>query len=109
MGAHPKNKITRVEQGKRRAGNRPKLAKNAKHVAVPAHKKSLFSRFAAAVKGAVTAPAKKAKKAVKSTKIAATPKPVEAKPVEAAAKPAAKKAAPKATKTVKKAAAKKTE
>ncbi len=28
MGAQPKNKVTRVEQGKRRAGNKPKLAKD---------------------------------------------------------------------------------
>ena len=30
MGALPKNKITRVEQGKRRAGNKPSLKKDAK-------------------------------------------------------------------------------
>ena len=69
MGAHPKNKITRVEQGKRRRGNTPKLKKNTKQVAVPLHKRSLAERFAKAVIGAVTKPA--TKKASKSAKKAA--------------------------------------
>jgi len=66
MGAHPKNKVTRVEQGKRRAGNTPKLAKNKAHTPVPAHKKSLFSKFVAAVTGGVTKPAKRGKRAAKN-------------------------------------------
>lgn len=45
MGAHPKNKITRVEQGKRRAGNTPKLAKDPKTNSVPSHKSGLFAKF----------------------------------------------------------------
>ena len=39
----PKNKITRVEQGKRRAGNQPSLKKDAKRATVPAHKQGLVA------------------------------------------------------------------
>lgn len=45
MAAHPKNKITRVEQGKRRRGNTPKLLKDVKVHAIPAHKRSLFGKI----------------------------------------------------------------
>lgn len=45
MGAHPKNKITRVEQGKRRAGNRPQLKKDTNRHAIPAHKQSVFKNI----------------------------------------------------------------
>ena len=45
MGAQPKNKITRVEQGKRRAGNTPKLNKDAKMSKTPLHKKTLFGKI----------------------------------------------------------------
>lgn len=41
MGALPKNKITRVEQGKRRAGNKPSLKKDAKRATTPMHKQGL--------------------------------------------------------------------
>lgn len=41
MGALPKNKITRVEQGKRRAGNKPNLKKDLKRASTPAHKQGL--------------------------------------------------------------------
>lgn len=120
MGAHPKNKITRVEQGKRRAGNTPKLAKNKAHAAVPAHKKTLFGKFLTAVAGAITKPAIRGKKAAKNEadklarqaarKAAKTPAKSEVKAdiaVETTAvKAPAKKAAPKAAK---KATAKKSE
>lgn len=43
MGALPKNKITRAEQGMRRRGNRPTLTKNPKHTTVPLHKRGLFA------------------------------------------------------------------
>ncbi len=46
MGAQPKNKITRAEQGKRRAGNTPKLLKDANHSKLPLHKKTLFGKIA---------------------------------------------------------------
>lgn len=102
MGAHPKNKITRVEQGKRRRGNTPKLQKNTKQVAVPLHKKSLAERFAKAVLGAVTKPAtKKASKPAKAVTKVEAPKveTTEKAPAKKAAKPAVKKT----TKTAKKA------
>lgn len=37
----PKNKITRIEQGKRRAGNKPSLKKDIKRATTPAHKQGL--------------------------------------------------------------------
>ncbi|MDQ3008473.1 MAG: hypothetical protein M3Q81_02660 [bacterium] len=42
MGALPKNKITRVERGKRRAGNRPQLKKDA-NTTVPLHKRTFVN------------------------------------------------------------------
>lgn len=45
MAAHPKNKITRVERGKRRAGNTPKLLKDTKVSRVPLHKKTLATQI----------------------------------------------------------------
>ena len=69
MAAHPKNKITRVEQGKRRAGNTPKLKKDTRVAKVPGHKKSLYARIFALFETTTTAPAPKAKakKAAPST------------------------------------------
>lgn len=43
MGALPKNKITSVERGKRRRGNRPTITKDANKKAVPLHKQSLVN------------------------------------------------------------------
>jgi ribosomal protein L32 len=43
MGAVPKNKITKVERGKRRAGNKPSLKKDAKHAITPAYKQGLVA------------------------------------------------------------------
>lgn len=45
MGALPKNKITRVERGKRRRGNTPSLKKDPKITAIPAHKKGFVAQF----------------------------------------------------------------
>lgn len=45
MGALPKNKITRVERGKRRAGNRPHLKKQVAHTSVPLHKQGLVAQI----------------------------------------------------------------
>jgi hypothetical protein len=45
MSAQPKNKITRVEQGKRRAGNRPDLTKDTHSAKVPAHKLNVFKNM----------------------------------------------------------------
>lgn len=43
MGALPKNKITRAERGKRRAGNTPSVKKDAKTARVPLHKKGIMA------------------------------------------------------------------
>lgn len=43
MGALPKNKVTRVEQGKRRAGNKAAVKKDPKVTAVPLHKQGLVA------------------------------------------------------------------
>lgn len=45
MGAQPKNKITRAERGKRRAGNTPALNKDPKTSHTPLHKKTLMAKF----------------------------------------------------------------
>jgi hypothetical protein len=45
MGALPKNKITRRERGKRRAGNTPALRKQLSHTRVPAHKQGLVAQI----------------------------------------------------------------
>ena len=41
MGALPKNKITRSERGRRRAGNTPSLKADTKVVAIPLQKRGL--------------------------------------------------------------------
>jgi len=43
MGALPKNKITRVERGKRRKGNTPALKKDVKTARTPLHKRGLVA------------------------------------------------------------------
>ncbi|MBP7875721.1 hypothetical protein KA012_01870 [Candidatus Woesebacteria bacterium] len=43
MGALPKNKITRSERGRRRAGNTPKLAVDTNVIAIPLSKRGLAS------------------------------------------------------------------
>lgn len=43
MGALPKNKITRSERGRRRAGNTPKLAKDTNVTSIPLSKRGLAS------------------------------------------------------------------
>ncbi len=45
MGALPKNKITRVEQGKRRAGNKAMIKKDPKVSAIPMHKQSFVANM----------------------------------------------------------------
>jgi hypothetical protein len=49
MGALPKNKITRVERGRRRKGNTPKLLKDVKVVSQPLHKRGLVSQIKRAI------------------------------------------------------------
>lgn len=45
MGALPKNKVTRVEQGKRRAGNKAVIKKDHKISAIPLHKQSFVANM----------------------------------------------------------------
>ena len=49
MAAHPKNKVTRVEQGKRRHGNNPKLIKDTATTKVPLYKRGFFEKIMKAV------------------------------------------------------------
>ena len=44
MGALPKNKITRVERGKRRRGNTPSLKKDL-NASVPLHKRGFLAEL----------------------------------------------------------------
>lgn len=43
MGALPKNKVTRVEQGKRRAGNKANVKKDPKTNTIPLHKQGFVA------------------------------------------------------------------
>lgn len=45
MGALPKNKITRVERGKRRRGNTPSLSKDPNTTSIPMHKQGIVAQF----------------------------------------------------------------
>jgi len=49
MGAVPKNKITRAERGKRRAGNTPNLKKELKHTRIPLYKQGFIASIFKAV------------------------------------------------------------
>ncbi len=49
MGALPKNKITRVERGRRRRGNTPALKKNIKQSKIPQAKKGLVMQIFSAL------------------------------------------------------------
>jgi hypothetical protein len=67
MGAQPKRKITRSMQGKRRAGNTPKLAKDTNTNLVPMHKRAFFDKLMNWVNASApkTTDAQKAEKATK--------------------------------------------
>jgi hypothetical protein len=69
MAAQPKNKITRVERGKRRHGNTPKLAKESTTGLVPLYKRGYFEKVMKLV-GLKT-------ETSKGTKAEATPKTVK--------------------------------
>jgi len=70
MSGQPKNKITRVERGKRRAGNTPKLVKDTAVSKIPLHKRDFFSRMLAKLgaKSSTKTADKSAKKNKKVTK-----------------------------------------
>lgn len=71
MGAVPKNRITSVERGKRRAGNRPKLRKNLKQAKTPLHKRGLvaqmFKRMGLDLKSKIKSDQAEAKKTSKKS------------------------------------------
>lgn len=92
MGAHPKNKITRAERGKRRAGNTPSLKKDPKVVSVPLNKRGLVNSILRKI-GAVSGPTQEKAEPAKKATPAAKPAPVE----KAEKAPKAKSQAPKAT------------
>ncbi len=45
MGALPKNKITKVERGKRRRGNTRKVTKDANTASIPPHKRGFVAQL----------------------------------------------------------------
>lgn len=63
MGALPKNKITRVEQGKRRRGNAPKLKRDINVTPVPLAKQGLVNQVFAALGISIKKTAAESKKA----------------------------------------------
>lgn len=89
MGAQPKNKITRAERGKRRAGNTPSLKKDAKNAKVPLHKQTLMKKFADSSANNQIKKTEPQKTVATDKKAVAPVKPESVTKVEAAAKKAA--------------------
>lgn len=58
MGALPKNKITRAERGKRRAGNTPTVTVDVNTHAIPMHKRTLVASMMASMGYTKDAPKK---------------------------------------------------
>ncbi|PIR60923.1 MAG: hypothetical protein COU68_02155 [Candidatus Pacebacteria bacterium CG10_big_fil_rev_8_21_14_0_10_45_6] len=86
MGALPKNKITRVERGKRRAGNKPKITKDTNIASIPPYKRGIVASILRSVglsqeKTPVVAKVAPTKTSVAQTAAAVTNK--AAKPVGA--------------------------
>lgn len=80
MGAHPKNKITSVERGKRRAGNTPSLKRDHKVALIPLHKRGLMAsimRKLGVTKGSAPETESEKKLAAHSTAPAVKPTQVE--------------------------------
>jgi hypothetical protein len=67
MAAQPKNKITRVEQGKRRHGNTPKLKKDVKMSRVPLYKRAFFDKIMQLIGGETASTAAKSSKVTPPT------------------------------------------
>lgn len=63
MGALPKNKITRAERGKRRAGNTPDVTRDIHTAKMPLHKQSLSAAMLADMGFAKDAPKREKHKA----------------------------------------------
>ncbi len=101
MGALPKNKITRVEQGKRRRGNMPKLKKDL-NSATPMHKQGFVAellRFVGLSNQPAVKVASKTEKAAESSKKVTTTAQIgqTAKAAPAKARPAKGSAGSKVT------------
>ena len=79
MGAQPKNKITRAERGKRRAGNTPSLKKDVKRAKTPLHKQTLMKKFANSAAKAAPAPTAKAPAKKAAAKTSASKKATSSK------------------------------
>ncbi len=97
MGALPKNKITRAERGKRRAGNKPTITKDTNSAAIPLHKRGMVAEFLKVMDIAAAKQTEKKTEQKPQTKQAKTEKPV-------AQKPAAKQPASQPTEAIKKSA-----
>lgn len=101
MGALPKNKITRSERGKRRAGNTPSLTKQVKHTTVPLHKRGMVNQILQSLgltdgTAKKTSPLKENKKADKKATTTEN-KAIQAKLARQVTKPAMQKGAAKQT------------
>ncbi|PIY80890.1 MAG: hypothetical protein COY80_00545 [Candidatus Pacebacteria bacterium CG_4_10_14_0_8_um_filter_42_14] len=80
MGALPKNKITRVERGKRRAGNTPKLKKDTKISSIPFHKRGLVASMLRSIGlSAAQTTEKTSKKKVQTKSVSQKPLPTQPK------------------------------
>lgn len=89
MGALPKNKITRAERGKRRAGNTPNILKDPNIHAIPRHKRGLIAQIMRSVKPTDQPASKKAEKPAGKPADQRSSKPAKpaVKPDETATKP----------------------
>ena len=95
MGAHPKNKITRAERGKRRAGNTPSLKKDHQVSRVPLHKRGLVASILRKI-GVTKGVAPEVKQSEEKKGEAHTTPATKPAPVAKATK-ATRQSAPKAT------------
>lgn len=85
MGALPKNKITRVERGKRRAGNTPTITKDFRVTAVPSNKRGLMASILTAI--GLESSSKNAAKTKKRNKSVTTSTSQESRQVNKAVTP----------------------
>jgi hypothetical protein len=72
MAAHPKNKISSIERGKRRKGNAPKLNKDPKSTKVPLHRAGIFAQFKTFLENGILVSGKVARKEKKAARVART-------------------------------------
>lgn len=87
MGALPKNKITRAERGKRRAGNTRKITKDYRVKAVPSNKRGLVASILTAI--GLESSAKNAAKPKKEHKSVTSSTTQEARQINKSVSPSA--------------------